>query len=147
ELASVLEQLRATRPAWTADGSRFAFASFTPGPAKDQPGRWSLRLGYLAERRVEQLAEEAEPFRDLCWSPGGDVLGVVLGRDNASLRLIRPGGELSPPVSRGHVRRFAGWNAGGDRLAYVTPDGSVLSEEGWSFLLLPDSRARDAVLV
>ena len=37
DLGSVLEQLRATRPAWTADGKSFAFVTYRPGPVAERP--------------------------------------------------------------------------------------------------------------
>src|SRR6266851_2252259 len=44
ELPSLIEALRATKPAWTPDGSRFAFASHDPDPAPKKPGKHSLQL-------------------------------------------------------------------------------------------------------
>jgi hypothetical protein len=147
QLPSLLEELRALRPAWTADGGRFAFVSCTPGAKKEDPGRYSLRLGTLAEQVVKTLADSNEPFRDLCWSPDG-VLGVVRGGDEGTLHLVRPGEPLSGPVNHHPVRRLAGWSGDGRHLAYVAP-GSIPFKDGaeWAILLLPDGRSRDAVLV
>src|SRR5262249_55253369 len=57
ELPSVLEQLRATRPAWTTDGSRFAFVSYQPGPDEKTPGKHLLRQANPTTREISQLAE------------------------------------------------------------------------------------------
>src|SRR5206468_1718177 len=74
DLPSLLECLRASRPAFTADSGRFAFVSSVPPPTPDKPGYHFLRLGTLADRTVIGLAEGEEAFRDLCWSPDGGCL-------------------------------------------------------------------------
>src|SRR5439155_23517682 len=67
---------------------------------------------------------------------------------DASLHVLRPGEQMSPPVSRRPVRRFAGWDDAGKNLAYVVPDTAPFAAEPlWAFLLVPDPQARDAVLV
>jgi len=55
---------------------------------------------------------------------------------------------VSGPLNTRLVRRFAGWCAAGDHLAYVVPD-DVLGAASplWSFLLIPDPLARDAVVI
>ncbi|HEV3263760.1 MAG TPA: hypothetical protein VG013_43395, partial [Gemmataceae bacterium] len=150
ELPSTLERLQATRPAWTADGTRFAFATWTPAQTANDPGQSSLRLGTLAGHKIETLAEGPEPFRDLHWTADGERLGVVRGGDNATLHFARAGkgGVLSAPINRRPVRQFAGWNATGKRLAYLVPDGKPSAEAiEWAFLLIPEERPRDAVFV
>jgi hypothetical protein len=146
ELPSALERLRASRPAWSPDGKRLAFVSFTPGPAPDRPGCYCLRRARVDDRTVQELAGGKEPFRDLQWSPDGSRLGLVRGGDRPALHLLRPGAGLPAPVTSRPVRRFAGWNASGERLAYLTPDPLPLAGgKRWAFLLAPDPRARDAV--
>jgi dipeptidyl aminopeptidase/acylaminoacyl peptidase len=162
ELGSLLEQLRASRPAWTTDGKSFAFVTHRQGAAQSDPGESRLWIGRLAGRKVEQIAREQAPLRDLHWSPRGEVLGLVRGREEPSAfatgmptlsqpatlhRWDRAGG-LSGALNTRPVRRFAGWCAAGDHLAYVVPD-DVLGAEGplWSFLLVPDRSARDAVVI
>jgi hypothetical protein len=148
EFRSPLENLRATRPAWTADGSRFAFPSYVPGPTPGQPGRYSLRHATLATRAVDVWAEGDQPFRDLVWDRAGLRLGVVRGGEAGSLHLARQGQPLSPAVNRVPVRRFAGWSADGERLAYVVPDRlPPTGDVSWALLLLPDPSARDQVYV
>jgi dipeptidyl aminopeptidase/acylaminoacyl peptidase len=146
ELPSVLESLRATQPAFTPDASRFAFVSSLVPPGPNQPARHSVLLGTLAKRRVEVLAEGKDFCSDLHWSPDGKLLGLVCGREKATLHLLKPGGELSEPINERPVRRFAGWSASGKQLAYIVPDRIPFAEnEMWAFLLVPDPLARDAV--
>jgi Tol biopolymer transport system component len=148
EFGSLLENLRTTRPAWTSDGSRFAFSSYVPGPTPQQPGRHFLRHATLATRAVDVWAEGDQPFRDLRWDRAGLRLGVVRGGEEGSLHLVRQGQPLSPAVNRLPVRRFVGWSGNGEQLAYVVPDGLPLaSEEPWALLLIPDAKARDKVYV
>jgi WD40-like Beta Propeller Repeat len=162
ELGSLLEQLRASRPAWTNDGKSFAFVTHCQGAAQSDPGESRLWIGRIAGREVEQIAREPAPLRDLHWSPRGDVLGLVRGREEpsgfatgmptvsqpATLHRWDRAGGLSGALSSRPVRRFAGWCAAGDHLAYVVP-GDVLGADGplWSFLLVPDRSARDAVVI
>jgi Tol biopolymer transport system component len=146
ELSSALERLRASRPAWTPDGSRFAFPSYTLGKTKDQPGRHSVHRGTLASREIEVWGEGDKPFRDLQWDRSGTRLGVVRSTEDGSLHLVRRGEALSPAVNRQVVRHFVGWNAAGDQLAYTVPDKLPLDDgELWALLLVPDEAARDAV--
>ncbi len=145
QLPSLLEQLRATQPAWTADGARFAFASYIPGATKEQPGRHFLRVATLANHNVLTLAEGKEPFRDLRWAPDGSRLGVVVGREAGSLHLVRDEGGLSPPLTARPVRLFAGWDHDGKRLAYVVPQAQPDPAETWTFLVMADPLARDVV--
>jgi hypothetical protein len=145
---SLLEQARALQPVWTKDGSRFAFTTFQAGKTPKEPGRCSLWLGTVAGRQVQRVAGGGMPFRDLHWMPDGSRLGVLCGRATGSLHLIDDRGELSASINREPVRRFAGWNATGEQLAYVVPDKvPQVAGESWAFLLTPDALARDAVYV
>jgi hypothetical protein len=145
-VSSLLERLQATRPAWTTDSTRFAFASYTPAPVSDEPGRYHLWQGTLATRTTNVWIAGLKPYRDLQWTKAGDRLGVVIGKEDGSLHLVRPGGGMSPPVNRAPVRRFIGWSSAGDHLAYTVPDPLPFGEgERWAFLLVPDEQARDAV--
>jgi hypothetical protein len=148
EFPSLLERLRASRPAWTSDGARFAFTSYTPGTAPTEPGTNYIRLGTTTSRQVELLAQDQESYHDLHWAPDGERLGFVRGRSNPSLILLRGKGEPSRPVNRRPVRSFAGWNSSGERLAYIVPDEIPFADsEMWAFLLVPDRAARDVVVV
>jgi hypothetical protein len=140
-LPSLIEQLRATRPAWTADSRRFAFVSFR------QPDTHLLRTADLALRTVQTVALAAEPFRDLHWAPDGLRLGVVKGRELGSLHIVRDG-VLGPAVNARPVRRFAGWHATGSHLSYIVPDRILHQDErSRAFLFVPDPLARDAVFL
>ncbi len=66
EFDSALEVLKAARPAWTTDGSRFAFASWLPGPGPND-ARHALRLLTMPDRRVATLLEAPAPIHDLAW--------------------------------------------------------------------------------
>jgi hypothetical protein len=146
QLPSLLEQLRATRPAWTSDGARFAFLSSLPKQGGERTGWYFLCLATPARREVTVAAAAGEPFRDLHWSPDGSRLGVVQGGEAGALRLLEEGGELSEPINRHPVRQFAGWRGDGRHLAYVVADPAVpAAGDSWTFLLVPDSLARDAV--
>jgi tetratricopeptide (TPR) repeat protein len=148
EQSSKLEQLRATRPAWTADGARFAFASHFVEKGPNEPARHALHLGTLATRQVDALADGPKPFRDLFWAPDGERLGVVQGDETGSLHIARRGQPLSQAINRRPVRRFAGWSAAGRNIAYIVPDQLAdPAGESWAFLLPPDPLARDAVLL
>jgi WD40-like Beta Propeller Repeat len=163
-LGSLLEQLRATRPAWTADGLSFAFVTYRQGSSQSDPGESRLSIGRPAARRIEEVAREGARLHDLHWSPRGEMLGLV--RDGiepspiamptvpstpsqtATLHIWDRAGGLSEPLNNRPVRGYAGWCAAGDHLAYVVP-GDVLGADKplWSFLLVPDPLARDAVMV
>jgi hypothetical protein len=170
ETSSLLEQLRASRPAWTADGGTFAFVTHRAGASAGEPGESRLWVGEPAGRRLEQAARDPGRLQDLHWSPRGDQLGMVRATGEPAPTLIAgPAHATGPPRvpaasptlhvwTRAHglsaaldtraVRRFAGWCAAGDHLAYVVPDpalGRVLPL--WSFLLVPNLLARDAVIV
>ncbi len=148
ELPSRLEHLRATRPAWTKDGTCFAFVSYTPPKTKDQKGSYFLRVGTQASRHVDDWIEVDEPIRDLHWLGNGERLAFVRGGEFPSLLIMGHDGAISKAVNQKPVRRFAGWNATGDRLAYIVPDPvSHADDEIWAFLLVADPLARDAVYV
>jgi len=138
-LPSRIEALRATRPAFTPDGKRFAFVM------RLGEKEHALRLASVESRAVHTLATgDRGAYRDLHWSPDGKSLGVV---HDERLQIYR-NGRLEPAKSDRSVRRFAGWNAAGNQTAIVVPD-RIPHTEGplWSFLLAPDPRARDAVIV
>ncbi len=156
---SLLEQLRAARPAWTADGRSFAFVTHRGGSSPGGAGESELSVGRLADRRVESVAHDAARLRDLHWSPRGDRLGLVRTTAepgpvasamaiaeapwSSTLHVWDRAGGLSGPLNDRPVRQFAGWCAAGDHLAYVVP-ADVLAADGplWSFLLVPNPLAR-----
>ncbi len=144
---ALLEQLRLTRPAWSGDGSRFAFVTFSAARTAHDPRQCRLWLGWWPGRRVERLLEGTELVREVHWSPDGDRLGFVRG-EAGNLYLLRPGDQMSGPINRKPVRRFAGWSASGEHLGYVVADPPPLGDaDGWALLLLPSRNARDAVYI
>ncbi len=146
-LSSLLERLRATAPVWTPDGKRFAFVSSLCGPSPNEGGGSLLQLVTLATRRVETLADGPAAFRDLHWTPDGDRLGVVCDGKERCLRVIRPGDGISAPLNRQPVRRFAGWDATGAHLAYVSPEPlPPHAGEKWALLFLAERQPRDRLI-
>lgn len=145
---SLVEHVRARRPAWTQDGDRFAFAVWQPGKPNETPDCGSLWVGDPAAETVEEWATGTEPFRDLHWTPDGSHLGVVAGNVTGSLYLMSKRGELGAAINRVPVRRFAGWDGRGDQLAYVVPSPATTPDaNAWAFLLTPEAMPRDAVFV
>ena len=126
ELGSLLEQLRATRPAWTADGKSFAFVTYRPGPVPNDPGESRLWIGRLDEPRdrADRAGIGPAPRSALVATRRAARRGARLGRTAA----IRDGDADFEPRSRPRrftsgtvpagfrarsmrrpVRRFAGW--------------------------------------
>ena len=146
QLGSTLESLRASRPVWSHDGARFVFASSLPGETEETPGRHLLRMVTLYGRSVDTVAESNEPLADIHFSPDDGRLGLVQVGERSSLRFLREDGKLSESLSDAPVRRFAGWSASGEHLAYVVPKALPSdSLPTWAFLLTPDPLARDVV--
>lgn len=140
-------RLKAALPAWSKDGSHFAFTSSLAGNGTDDPGRHFLWLGWPDGRRLEQLREEKVPIHDLAWHPDGQRLGFVAGDEDGALRVTDLKGGLTTVRPNG-VRSFAGWDATGGQLAYTAAGGAPLADGGqFSLLLIPDPRARDTLCV
>jgi hypothetical protein len=147
ELGSRIEQLRASKPAWTADCKQFAFVSCQLAPKKEGPAVCALYIVDFAARTVQRIAESDEPFRDLHWSPDGKQLGVVEGQDAGKLRTVRDG-VLGGPLPTRPVRSFAGWQPHGGNLCYIAADSIPDQDPNWhAFLFVPDPLARDAVFL
>jgi len=144
ELPAALERLRATRPAWSRDGKRFAFVStLTKGPKN----RFAHELyhGRLDTRQVERLVVEAEPVRDIRWSPDGRRLGYVAGAEEGTLKLVDLADKKPVPFVK-DARGFIGWDDKNEHLAYVAADPLPYREgAAWTFFLLPNPRGRDAI--
>jgi len=146
--SSPLEVIRAAKPAWSSDGSRFAFATFLPGKMSEEPARAALWLGSPENQNVTNWAEGSAPFRDLHWSPNGRTLGFVMGRTKSSLHTLEAPGRLSPPINQQPVQTFAGWNASGTQLAYTVSERFELNDnKSWALLLNPIPHARDRILI
>jgi hypothetical protein len=141
-----LERLKASRPAWTGDGQRFAFVTALLGPSQDDPVRYSLWTAAIEGHGVKPLLrEQKQPPRDLAWHPDGRRLGFVSGEDTGSLRVSNLE-DVPVTVAAARVRSFAGWDRRGERLAYTTVDDiSPKDEGGFALLLFPDPLARDTL--
>ena len=128
ELHSMIEYLRASRPAWTADDSQFACVTSVPSRRDGQPPRARLQTTQAKTRETQPIYEADGQFADLYWSPDGSQLGFVErpAHGESVLRVYTREAGVSEPISRGHVRRFAGFNKAGSRLAYIVPDESGL---------------------
>ena len=147
ELGSTLEQLRASRPAWTADGQRFAFLSYQPKPQPEKPGKYLLKIGNLANRSTRTRLEAETPWRDLHWSPDGKRLGCLRGNNQAELQLLDA--ESGPATTAASsVRTFAGWDPAGKQLAFIAADESPRRQgEKWAMLFTAREDARSSVQV
>ncbi len=147
ELGAPLEQLRASRPAWTLDGQRFAFWNYKPVPKAEKPGKYLVRIGTLAKREVRNRLEEEKPLRDLHWSSDGKQLGCLRGETRAELRLFDANDGPAATVAQS-VRTFAGWDSAGKQLAYVTADELPhRAGERWALLFTAHDDARNSVYV
>ncbi|MFL5342876.1 MAG: hypothetical protein ACJ8F7_22305 [Gemmataceae bacterium] len=144
---ALIERLRAARPAWTADGARFAFLAHKPDPQPEKSGTHLLKVGTLATKTVETRLEDAQPLREVRWSPDGKRLGLLRGGDRAELRLLDAAGGPATTVAK-VARTFAGWDAAGKQLAFIAADDLPYSAgEPWALLFAPHEDARDAVCV
>jgi hypothetical protein len=151
ELPSIIEYLRASRPAWTVDDTKFACVTSAPDRREGQPVRSRLQIAQVATHEIETVYEADGQFVDLNWSPDGSRLGFVERPPEREAVLRIYGGEtgVSEPISSRPVRRFAGFNHAGSRLAYIVPDESELPDvsQNWALLMLPDRWAKDSVIV
>src|SRR5262249_49955617 len=144
ELPAALERLRATRPAWSRDGKRFAFVStLTKGP-KNQFAH-ELYAGRLETQQIERLVVETEPVRDIRWSPDGRRLGYVAGAEEGTLKLMYLADKKPVPFVK-DARGFIGWDDDNAHLAHVAAElPPYLDGCGWTFLFRPARVGRDAL--
>jgi hypothetical protein len=151
ELPSLIESLRASRPAWTDDDTQFANAACGVDAGKEQPRVSLLQVTRVSTRETRTVHQIEGTFADLHWSRDGNTLGFIERRATGEslLRLYGHDGEISDPVDSRPVRKFAGFDSTGSRLAYVVADESGLpaADQEWAFVLPPDRLARDAVVV
>jgi Tol biopolymer transport system component/tetratricopeptide (TPR) repeat protein len=147
---SQINRLRATRPAWTKDGRNFvcvmqSFSGVAPTTDRETSVN-KLMLAVVESRKVVELLQGFESIGDLHWHPSETRIGLVL--DGSSLHTIDTHGSLSEVLNAHPVRRFAGWDTTGRRMAYVTPDEIAgHSQTHWAFLFLPVRHARDRVFI
>ncbi len=147
---ALLERLRSTRPTWTEDDRRFAFVVNT-ATAKGSGGKRddgdAILVVDATSRKLTRLYEGPDQIRDLHWHPGSRKLGFVEGKASASVRVIDETGSVSATINPARVRRFAGWNHDGTRLAYITPESATDSGKHWALLFPRVHEARDCVYV
>jgi PAS domain-containing protein len=151
ELPSLLEMLRASRPAWKHDESQFAFVSWQPGPTAELADRHRLQRVDFSSRSIDTVAESEGRITDVHWSPDGQRLGFVT-RDPfapARVRIVHASGPVVDVAAAQSIRRFAGFDASGEHLAYVvaSPIEPPIDGPWWALLLRPDAGARDSVWV
>jgi hypothetical protein len=148
EFGWALDRLQASRPVWPRDSSRFAFVTSRRTTGKEPRPAHTLYLANVPERTVGELDAGDEPYRDLAWSPNGERLGLVRGEEVGSLHVFWPEEGLGTSLVEGRVRRFAGWDQTGGRLAFValaaSPDAGTTP---YNWLLPRDPLARDALFI
>ncbi len=151
ELPSQIESLRASRPAWTRDDSRFAFVSRVPSEPPETKVKHRLHLVEFANRKISTVAESEGLFADLHWSPDGQRLGFLTQTSiaSASLRILEPTGTILDVSTSQQIRKFAGFDATGRKLAYVavSPVNPPIETPQWALLLKPDPLSRDSVWI
>ena len=149
ELPSLLEMLRASRPVFTSSGSRFAFVTTIPGATPSAAADHAIQEASVEKQSVRPMTHGSSFYHDLHWSPDGKRLGFVQGNGTAgNLQVGAENGQISLALNERPARQFVGWNQRGDELAYITPARvATQRDDFWSFLLVPDPLARDAVML
>lgn len=154
-LPSLLEQLRATRPAWTRDDSQFAFVSQSATNDTTKQSTHRLHRGVLANHETKVLTEASGPITDLHWSPDGTRLGYVehistkqsehVSAERSVLKVV-DGTENSIQLpTEESIRRFAGFDATGQQIAYVVGQTGFHSRSDDGTLLLRVNDQPDCV--
>ncbi len=144
-----IENLRMSRPTWSSDSTRFAFITPTSISTEESPQLFAIRVGDIGTREVQTLTESKTKSTDIHWTPDGQRLAVVLGSTLSSLCFLDLQGVMSDPINDRPVRRFAGWDVTGQRLAYTVPDQipHVSASNHWAIFFDPQPMARDAVML
>lgn len=142
-----IEKLRAARPAWSRQAAQFAFITSST-PAENQT-EYVLYLGNAESREVRPLLTDSDQLAQLHWAPDGKRMGIVTGEQSPSLQFVALDGTRSMPINVRPVRKFAGWNAAGDQLAYVAPEAfsRTLDDSYWAMVFFPQPLARDVIYV
>jgi tetratricopeptide (TPR) repeat protein len=141
-----LEELRQKLPKWSRDGTKLAFAD---GPilrvcdiTTQKTESW-----YQAQSSEKPTTETAflvssQPMlADLNWHPDGKRVGLV---EDSHLVLIERTGSAKK-LSDATVVSFAGWDAKGKRMAYVSLEPLPHAGAPWATLFIPNVHARSAV--
>ncbi|HEV3384493.1 MAG TPA: hypothetical protein VG097_06735, partial [Gemmata sp.] len=143
-----LEELRQRLPKWSRDGTKLAFAD---GPILrvcdiNTQKTESWYQGQTSEKPNTETAfllNTQPPLSDLHWHPDGKRVGLV---EDSHLVLIERTGSVSK-VSDATVISFAGWDAKGERMAYVSVEPLPYAGAPWATLFIPNVYARSAVWV
>lgn len=140
-----LERLTAARPAWSQDELRLAFVQqeLEAGSADERGVASRILQLEVATREVEELYSGNVPVDDLYWRPGSYQLGFREG--DFGLKILDTSTATSIAIADKPLRRFAGWNHAGSRLAYTLPQSIESPQDHWAFLLPPVLEARDEV--
>jgi hypothetical protein len=142
-----LGDLRDARPVWTSGSECFAFVTRTK---KDDKGHaaHTLHMARRDTRTVQTVMESKKPIRDLHWRPDGERLGFLCGEDTGFVYFVDAEEHLARSLDRTEYCGFLGWDVSGEQLAFVARQPLLQdSEKTWAFLLLPDVRARNLLLV
>jgi Tol biopolymer transport system component len=142
-----LDDLLAARPVWTHDGRRFAFVT---EQKKDDPkkAQRTLHVGDYPARSVRTVMHSRHAIRDMHWRPSGDRLGFLCGEETGIVYLIDAEENVARPLDDTEYCNFLGWDARGEQLAFVARQPLAQDPtKTWAFLLLPDVRARNRLLV
>ncbi len=131
-----LEDLRRALPRWARDGTKLAFVSGDAvrvcDTATRKPATWF---------RSARTQPYAAPMV-MHWHPDGTKIGVL---DGTRLGLVSAAG-WQKELTNAPVLAFAGWNAAGTRVAYVTRDPLPYAAGAkWAALFVPNAHARTAV--
>lgn len=142
-----LGDLRDARPVWNRGGERFAFVTKT---RKDGEGHatHTLHMGRSDTHTVQKVMESKKPIRDLHWRPDGERFGFLCGQETGVVYFVDVEEILPRSLDRTEYCNFLGWDIAGEKLAFVARQPMPLDPEiSWAFLLLPDVRARNLLLV
>ena len=135
--SAYLEELRVSNsPCWSRDGTKLAFTDGTKLCVCDTTTR-TTETWFRSEQKSTS-AFEAQQMTAVYWHPDGTRLGVL---DLSRLGLVDSTGWRKT-LTDAPVISFAGWDAIGDRLAYVTRE--PLPHSTWSAVgdALSPERAR-----
>lgn len=142
---SRLDTICGRQPIWTRDAARFATQVEQDASSPQGHPHYQLLLGAPLNRGLTVRLDEPMPLLELHWSPDGKKLGFLRGSDE--LCLLAMGDKSSPAPRRKGVRRFLGWDASGQYLAFVIPQRVRAIAGHWASLFAVDFPPRDCLYV